>query len=266
MTKGEGWISLNRQIQEHWVWQGKFSKGQAWVDLLLLANHEDTKTICKGEIVVCKRGDVNRSIKYLAERWGWSRKTAKNFLTLLEKDNMVTTKVTTNRTTITLVNWEKYQVDKPKRNTKGNNESISEGSNEGNTYNNENNENNNNNIYNKTPSFSEFWKNYPRKQDKGMAYEKYLARLNDGYTEEELLTACKNYAAECEREKKDKKYIKHASTFLGVHEPFVEYLKGDKDQDDLAGRTDTDEEQHNAELDKFIASEEFRNGGELPFV
>ena len=80
-----------------------------------------------------------------------------------------------------------------------------------------------NNIY--PSSFDEFWEHYPRKQDKGQAYKCYQARLNDGYTEDQLLTACKNYAAECEKEKREKKYIKVGSTFLSVNEPFVEYLE-----------------------------------------
>ena len=41
---GAGWIKVSRTIQEHWVWDEKpFSKGQAWIDLLLLAKHSDEK-------------------------------------------------------------------------------------------------------------------------------------------------------------------------------------------------------------------------------
>lgn len=98
------------------------------------------------------------------------------------------------------------------------------------------------NIYinnNKYPSsFNEFWDNYPRKQDKGHAYKCYQARLNDGYTEDQLLTACINYAAECDHDKREKKYIKVASTFLSVNEPFVEYLdKGGEANERLERRT-----------------------------
>ena len=32
-------------------------------------------------------------------------------------------------------------------------------------------------------AFEEFWKVYPRKVDKGNAYKKYQARLNDGYSD-----------------------------------------------------------------------------------
>ena len=85
----EGWIKLDRSLQEHWVWKDfPFSEGQAWVDLLLLANHEDQKIPYKGEVIVCERGTVNRSISSLAERWKWGRDKARRFLKLLESSHL----------------------------------------------------------------------------------------------------------------------------------------------------------------------------------
>ena len=102
----KNFLPLNRSLLNHWLWKDKpFSKGQAWVDLLLLANYEDKKMPYKGKVVTCKRGDVNLSITELAKRWGWSRNSARRFLMLLESDGMVTVNATTHRTTITL---EKY--------------------------------------------------------------------------------------------------------------------------------------------------------------
>ncbi|MGN0400005.1 MAG: hypothetical protein ACI4EO_07750 [Blautia sp.] len=74
-------------------------------------------------------------------------------------------------------------------------------------------------------SFEELWNVYPRKKDKGNAYKKYKARLNDGWSEEELLAAVVGYATECKRNRTDEKYIKHASTFFSETTPFVDYLK-----------------------------------------
>ena len=72
--------------------------------------------------------------------------------------------------------------------------------------------------------FEAFWEEYPRKADKGMAYKKYLARLKDGYSAEELLTAAKAYKSQCVREKTEQKYIKHPKTFLGDSTPFTDFL------------------------------------------
>lgn len=74
-------------------------------------------------------------------------------------------------------------------------------------------------------AFEEFWKVYPRKVDKGNAYKKYQARLNDGYSDAELLAAATNYANQCQREKTEAKFIKHPKTFLSDTMPFVDYLK-----------------------------------------
>ena len=84
---------------------------------------------------------------------------------------------------------------------------------------------NNINIY--SVHFEAFWKAYPRKKEKAKAYKCYQARIKDGFSEDELLTAAKNYAAECKKEKREEKYIKHAATFIGANTPFVDYLKGD---------------------------------------
>lgn len=109
-----GWIKLDRQILDHQIWIGEpFSRGQAWVDLLLLANHEDHKEVVRGEVVECKRGDVNRSIRFLAKRWNWSPNKVIRFLDLLASDGMVAVKRNTKRNTpteaITIVNYSAFQ-------------------------------------------------------------------------------------------------------------------------------------------------------------
>ena len=80
----------------------------------------------------------------------------------------------------------------------------------------------NSNIY--SVHFDAFWKSYPRKKEKQKAYKAYQARLNDGYSEDQLLEACKNYASECETTKREERYIKLCATFLSANEPFVDYL------------------------------------------
>ena len=106
-----GWIKLDREITEHWLWKEKepFDRRSAWIDLLLMANHKDFKTLYKGQLVERKRGEVNTSTRYLAERWRWSRGRVNRFLELLEMDEMVTLNSTTDGTTVTIENWGKWQ-------------------------------------------------------------------------------------------------------------------------------------------------------------
>lgn len=72
--------------------------------------------------------------------------------------------------------------------------------------------------------FEEFWAEYPKTADKGQGYKKYQARINDGFSPEELLEAARNYRMECEKEHTPTKYIKHAKTFLGDATPFLDYI------------------------------------------
>lgn len=105
-----GWIKLNRSVQDHWVWQDKpFSKGQAWIDLILLANHQDGKIAHATRIEKIPRGSFITSQYKLAERWGWTRFRVHSFLICLEFDGMITLNCTSNYTTISLVNYEKFQ-------------------------------------------------------------------------------------------------------------------------------------------------------------
>lgn len=73
--------------------------------------------------------------------------------------------------------------------------------------------------------FNEFWNKYPRKVAKGNALKAYNARLKDGWSPEELMTALNGYVAEIEKSRTARKYIKHASTFLSSATPFTDYLK-----------------------------------------
>lgn len=91
-------------------------------------------------------------------------------------------------------------------------------------------------------NFEKIWEHYPRKINKGGAYKAYQARLNAGYSEEELMQAVNNYAAECKKNKTEQKYIKHGSTFFGSSTPFVDYLDKNYnggDDNGRAGRNDT---------------------------
>lgn len=108
-----GYIKLYRQIQDCWLWNDgeKFDKRSAWIDLLLLANHEDKKVFFEGKLIVVKRGQFITSIQKLGERWKWDRKKVMKFLDVLESDSMLSQKRTTHGTTITIVNWDNFQVE-----------------------------------------------------------------------------------------------------------------------------------------------------------
>lgn len=85
------------------------------------------------------------------------------------------------------------------------------------------------NIY--SCAFEALWSAYPRKKEKANAYKCYKARLADGFSEDELMTAVKRYADECKARRTEARYIKLGSTFLGPSTPFQDYLGDYKPED-----------------------------------
>lgn len=107
----EGWISLYRKIQEHWLWtkRRKFSQFEAWISLLFKANFKDTKIMIGDNLVEVKRGSFITSEVKLAEEWKWDRSTVRKFLKTLEKQKMIQKNSTSKYTSITIENWGLYQ-------------------------------------------------------------------------------------------------------------------------------------------------------------
>ena len=105
-----GWISVHRKIKEHWLWSDKpFSRGQAWIDILLSANHSDKKILLGNELVEVKRGSFITSEKKLMENWGWGKEKVRKFLQTLQDDGMIVKISDRKKTTITVVNYGLFQ-------------------------------------------------------------------------------------------------------------------------------------------------------------
>ena len=112
MGKNYGYIKLYRDIQNHFLWQEKpFDKARAWLDLLMLANYTEQKTIVNGTVQVVGKGQLFTSRKKLADRWGWNVKKVDRYLGVLSGDTMITVDGTPNGTTLTIENYSIYQCE-----------------------------------------------------------------------------------------------------------------------------------------------------------
>ena len=140
----DGWVSLHRQIQNHWVWEDKpFSKGQAWIDMLMLANHKDNKFLLGNELMHVKRGSFITSVRKLGERWEWSNKKIVSFLKLLQNDKMIAYESNTKRTLVTIEKYDFYQCEGDTEETQREHEGDTQRT-QMHTNNNDNNDNNDN--------------------------------------------------------------------------------------------------------------------------
>ncbi|MEH7340859.1 Replication protein O [Priestia megaterium] len=106
----QGWIKLHRQIQDHWLYKEKriFSKYEAWIDLLMMASHKDTKFIHGNELIELEKGSFVTSEIKLMERWKWGKSKLRSFLGILEKDGMIIKKSDCKKTIITICKYWFY--------------------------------------------------------------------------------------------------------------------------------------------------------------
>lgn len=107
----KGWISLHRQVMDHWLYKEKrvFSRYEAWLDIVMLASHEDTTFVHGKEVVAVERGEFITSELKLMERWGWSKSKVRAFLDVLQKDRMLDRKTDSKKTALKVHNYGVYQ-------------------------------------------------------------------------------------------------------------------------------------------------------------
>ena len=77
-----------------------------------------------------------------------------------------------------------------------------------------------------SPDFEAFWAVYPRRVDKGAAWRAWRARLREGHTPGELISAARHYAGAVEEMGVELRFRKHPATFLGPSKPFAEWVSG----------------------------------------
>lgn len=108
----KGYVSIHRSIQENFLWNSdeSFSKGQAWIDLILMANHDTRKVMLGGQMITVKKGQMITSVRKLSAKWKWGKDKTLKFLRLLEEENMLKRDTQTlNGTLLTIVNYGNYQ-------------------------------------------------------------------------------------------------------------------------------------------------------------
>lgn len=109
--KGQGWVKLHRKIEDDELWTDKepFDKRSAWIDLIMMANHEDRTILVNGNPVVIGEGQRWTSVRTLAARWHWSEGRVRRYLKLLEKLKKVTQEKSKNGTLLTIEKYSFYQ-------------------------------------------------------------------------------------------------------------------------------------------------------------
>lgn len=108
--QNKGWVRLYRKIEDNDLWLAEpFTRGQAWVDILLLANHKPRSIFIRGNEVKIERGQFIHSEETLSDRWKWSRGKTRAFLALLVTRGMLDNRKSRLCAIRTVVNYVDYQ-------------------------------------------------------------------------------------------------------------------------------------------------------------
>lgn len=225
--RADSFIKINRSIID-WEWYKDSNTKALFLHCVLKANWKDGKF----EGVDVPRGSFVSSYRTLAEECGLTLQSVRTAIKHLKSTQCLTSKTYPKFTVFTVKKYTLYQDSNTITNKQLTHEQHTSNTRATQIEEKKEIKNNNNNIY--TQAFAEFWETYPRKKDKGYANKKFKARLNEGYTETELIEAAKNYADECKRNHTEQKYIKYAGTFLSDSLPFLDYL----DKNYKGGETD----------------------------
>jgi hypothetical protein len=211
-----GWIKLHRSLTEHWIYneRRKFSKLEAWIDILMTVNYEDKKVLIKGKLYDVKRGQSILSLDSWAKRWNWDKSAVRRLFNLLQNDSMIEI-ISDNITThITVCKYDSYQgienadetQTKRKRNSNENQTTLTK-------------EDKEDKEINKI-DFSVFWNLYDKKKDTKNCIEKWnkLKPLE----QKQIIDCLPKYI----KETPDKKYRKNPSSFLNQN-TWLDYLEND---------------------------------------
>ncbi|MEE9166648.1 MAG: hypothetical protein V3U24_04190, partial [Candidatus Neomarinimicrobiota bacterium] len=103
-------VRIHRDLCNHPIWlQEEFTRGQAWVDMIMLAKFEPGYVRKRGIRINLRIGQLAYSKRTLAERWKWSLGKLNRFLTELEQDGHIEVVSTNVSSTITIKNYDYWQ-------------------------------------------------------------------------------------------------------------------------------------------------------------
>ena len=106
----KGYVKIYRQIFDNPLYFSEpFNRTHAWLDLLLIADHQKSTFFARGIQINIERGEIGYSIKNLSGRWKWSRGKVIRFLEYLKNEKQITYQTTNITTIISICNYDMYQ-------------------------------------------------------------------------------------------------------------------------------------------------------------
>lgn len=105
-----GWYLMHRGWQDSAVFKDEpYTEREAWEWLISEATYEDQVVNIMNNPVRLDRGQVSHSVRFLADKWHWTKSQVETYLNKLKKWDMVRTENRTGQNIITICNYSQYQ-------------------------------------------------------------------------------------------------------------------------------------------------------------
>jgi hypothetical protein len=105
-----GVFAVDRGIWEHPSFANEpLTEREAWIWLIGEASFKARARNIGGKVVQLDRGQLAASVRFMAERWKWSKSRVDRFLKRLKIETMIGTDVGTGLLVITICNYDRYQ-------------------------------------------------------------------------------------------------------------------------------------------------------------
>jgi len=112
MSEQRYWTAVDRSIWDHPLWEGqRLSQREAFQWLFSNASFKPRRVRVGNHMVPLNRGQLVGARAYLAKTWGWGEQEVRTYLSVLEREGMITKNQHSNQkiTIISVCNFDKYQ-------------------------------------------------------------------------------------------------------------------------------------------------------------
>lgn len=104
-----GYVKIPRDLfEDSSLTSVRFPRPWAMIDLIQMAKFKESQECVNGKYITLKRGQLCKSIRQLANRWGWNERTVMRFLDSLVSTTMITLSVQHASNIISINNYDQY--------------------------------------------------------------------------------------------------------------------------------------------------------------
>lgn len=265
MKKGhKGHIKLARRAFDPshgdplWLEARVYSRFEAWLDVIQLAAFKTRRHLTQYGPIELQRGEFVASVRWLADRWTWTVKRVRTWVATLEKWARLKAQRETQAGTVYLiVNYDRYQSNKPTEGTAEGTPSGTAGAQQGHKKEAGISRNKQKEL---TPTFLLAWSMYPRRAGSNprlTAWRAWSARVREGVQEADLFAGAERYRAFCEAQGSvGTTFVMQGQRFFGPNREYANDWQppATGGRDDIVSRV---VEIQRADAEKERADEEF---------